>query len=274
MTHYCRNIIAASLWILGTSTSQAHDFWLEPDVFTPEQSESVAISLRFGVNFKGDTLPYINALFNDFSKTNQSGRSDIQSIQGDDPAANIIASNGAQLIGYQSEPQFVELDAAKFNQYVEEEGIEYIRALRERRNESNSPAPENFVRCAKALIQTGPADQTIYKTELGYTLELIPQSDPYALRTGEKLEFALLYQGKPIDGLQLQAVRKADPNNVQKVRTDINGMASVTINEPGLWLIKAVLILPITKTRQLNEGAPSAVWQSYWASFVFELAET
>ena len=97
----------------------------------------------------------------------------------------------------------MELKAEKFNKYVEEEGIEYIRVERERRGESNSPALENFIRCAKALIQTGSASGNVYREKLGYTLELIPQSDPYQLTKGEALEFELLFRDKPIHGLQL-----------------------------------------------------------------------
>ncbi|MFK7858375.1 MAG: DUF4198 domain-containing protein [Granulosicoccus sp.] len=273
MTLIFRYLIAGCLWILVSGMAQSHDFWIEPNQFTPGKNEPVEISLRFGVGFKGDSLPFINALFNDFSLTDASGRTDIQSIQGNDPAAIISATSGAQLLGYQSEPQFVEIDAEKFYQYTEEEGIEYIRAVRERRGESNLPAPENFIRCAKALVQTGPAGQDIYGRQLGYTLELIPQSDPYQLKKGESLDFLLLYQGKPIDGLQLQALSKADPTNVQKVRTDKNGKASVTIDEPGPWLIKVVLILPVAQRQQIVEGAKNALWQSYWASYVFALAE-
>lgn len=268
-----RSIVAGSLCILSISVSQAHDFWLEPDIFTPEQGEPVAISLNFGIGFKGDTLPYINDLFTDFSLTKQSGRFPILSVQGNDPAASVIASNGAQLIGYQSTPQFVELDATKFDKYIEEEGIEYIRIIRERRDQSKSPALELFSRHAKVLVQTGTMDENIYKEVLGYTLELIPQENPYKLDVGDTLEFELLYQGKPIDGLQLQALSKANPQNVQKIRTDINGMASVAIDEPGLWLIKVVLILPITRVLQLDENTQSAEWQSFWASYVFKMTD-
>lgn len=274
MKNNCRDIIAGCILILGTGHTQAHDFWLEPDSFTPKENQAVAISLRFGVSLKGETLPYIDDLFTDFSLTTQNGRADITSIQGNDPAAIISATDGAQLLGYQSVSQFVELDAAKFNKYVEEEGIEYIRAVRKRRGQSESPAPENFVRCAKALIQTGPADHDVYREKLGYTLELIPQSDPYQLKEGDALEFELLYQDKPIDGLQLQAVPKANPENVQKVRTDKNGRASVTIDRPGIWLIKVVLIKPIAGRPHAIEGAQLALWESYWASYVFELVDS
>ena len=274
MTTAHRNLIAASLWIFSLGTSHAHDFWLEPDVFTPAENQPVAVSLRFGESFRGDTLPFISDRFNDFSIINENGRASIQSRLGDDPAATISATAGGQLLGYQSEPQFVEVDAIKFNQYIVDEGIEYIRAERERRGESDSPAPENFIRCAKALIQTGPPGQEIYRQKLGYTLELVPQSDPYQLNEGDTLEFVLLYQNRPIEGLQIQALRKADPENVQKVRTDENGKASLVFDEQGTWLVKVVLIAPIAQRQKLVEGERSADWQSYWASYVFELVGT
>jgi len=269
-----RNLIAGSIFLFSTGMVQAHDFWLEPNTFVPQENQSVAISLRFGERFKGDTLPYINDLFNDFSLINQSGRTNIQSVQGNDPAATISATSGGQLIGYQSEAQFIEVDAAKFNQYVMDEGIEYIKAERERRGESDSTAPENFIRCAKALIQTGPPGKDIYKQKFGYTLELIPQSDPYKLKAGDTLEFVLLYQDEPISGLQLQALRKSEPEKVQKIRTDHSGKASLTFEKSGIWLVKVVLIVPIAQRQQLIEGEPSALWQSYWASYVFELGKT
>ena len=274
MNNMCRNLVAGIIWLVGTVQVQAHDFWIEPDSFTPRESQPVAVFLRFGVGFNSQTLPYLNTLFNDFSVTDQNGRADILSRLGNDPAATIDATAGAQLLGYQSNPQFVEMKPEKFNEYIEEEGIEYIKAERERRGESDSPALENFIRCAKALIQSGPDSRDVYREKLGYTLELIPQSDPYQLKEGESLEFELLYQGKPIDGLQLQAVPKVDPEDVQKVRTDKNGRASVTIDRPGVWLIKVVLILPIEGRQQVNTGIRTATLQSYWASYIFELIDS
>lgn len=274
MKSKCITIIVGVIWILSSAATWAHDFWIEPDSFTPEINDEVAISLRYGVGLKGDTLPYINALFTDFSLTDQSGRTQVESIQGNDPAATVIATAGAQLLGYQSVPQFVELDADKFDKYIQEEGIEYIRAERERRGQSESPALENFVRCAKALIQTGAANDGIYRKKLGYTLELIPLSNPYQLEMGDTLEFELLYKGNPIEGLQLQALAKVDRKNVQKIRTDVNGRAGVTINQPGVWLIKVVIILPIAGSTEIIEGVKAAQLQSYWASYVFEMGES
>ncbi len=117
---------------------------------------------------------------------------------GDDPAATLIAREGPLLIGYRSNRSFVELDAAKFNGYLEEEGIEFIREERRKRGEDNDPAPEYFVRCAKALLQTGPAGtDTVYSTTLGYTLELVALDNPYTLAPGSSMRFKLIYRDKP-----------------------------------------------------------------------------
>lgn len=273
MNNLCRNLVAGAIWVLSTVPAQAHDFWIEPDSFTPDVGQPVSIFLRFGVGFSSQTLPYLDTLFNDFSITDKNGRADILSRLGNDPAAIVDAKAGAQLLGYQSTPQFVEMSPEKFNKYIEEEGIEYISAERERRGESHSPALENFIRCAKALIQSSPESSDIYREKLGYTLELIPQTDPYRLKKGESLEFQLLYRDKPIEGLQLQAVPKVDPENVQKVRTNKSGRASVVIDRSGVWLIKAVLILPIEGRQQADTGIRAATLQSYWASYVFELVD-
>jgi len=267
---YKKQVAALTLFFI-LAPAFAHDFWIEPDEFTPVAEQVVSVSLREGVDFKGNTLPYIKTWFADFSITDSTGRNNVESIQGNDPAAEIVAAPGAQLLGYQSQPSFVELEAAKFNKYLEDEGIEFIQAERESRGESQSPAPEYFVRCAKALLQTGPANDDVYKSKLGYKLELIPQSNPYALNENNELVFQLIYDDAPIKDRLVQAFNKSDPEVIQKVRTDDNGMATVKIDRAGIWLVKAVQIIPIEGRPQTVVGLRPAKWQSYWASYLFEM---
>jgi Domain of unknown function (DUF4198) len=258
------NLIACAA-LLASNTGIAHDFWIEPDNFRPAPEEPVELRLREGVDFKGNTLPFIPEWFSDFSKTTTKGREAIESIPGDDPAAIIVARNGATLIGYRSNRAFVELPAEKFNSYLDEEGMEFIRKERIARGEDDKPAPEYFVRCAKTLLQTGPADASqVFGTKLGYTLELTPLSNPYSLQAGDKLTFRLDYRGKPARDLLVQAFTAENPTVRQRIRTNSKGEAVVTVTEPGTWMIKAVNIQPII-------GDPQAKWQSYWASFLFEL---
>lgn len=251
-------------FLLAAEAAFAHDFWVEPDVFIAEPGERLNVRLRQGVGFKGDTLPYINEWFQDFSVVTASGREDVISIPGDDPAARLEAPDGALLIGYESNRAFTELPAEKFNRYLEDEGIEFVRQIRIDADEDELPATEYFVRCAKALVQSGAPQGDVYATELGYRLELIPLSDPYAARVGESLTFRLLYRGKPAADLLLQAFTREEPGEIQRVRTDAEGLATVELDSAGVWLVKAVSIQPLI-------GAPRAKWLSHWASFLFEL---
>jgi len=258
-----RCVLLAAVALLA-GPANAHDFWVEPANFQPPAGAEVDVRLREGVGFKGSTLPYINEWFQDFSKVTAGGREDVLSLQGNDPAATIEMPAGALLLGYQSNRSYVELDAAKFNSYLEDEGIEYIREARIAAGEDDDPAPEYFVRCAKALLQNAPPDSDIYKTRLGYRLELMPESNPYDLSPGDTLTFQLLWRDGPAEGLLLQAFTREDPDNVQKIRTDAEGRATITLHSSGTWLVKAVSIQGII-------GAPRAKWLSHWASFLFAL---
>lgn len=256
---FCLLAIACSF----SGAANAHDFWIEPDELAAQPGEQIQIRLREGMDFKGNTLPYIPEWFRDFSVVTSAGRTEVESIPGDDPAAQLVVNDDVMLIGYHSNRNYVELDAEKFNGYLEEEGIEFIRQQRIERGEDDLPAPEFFVRCAKALVYSGPSADPIYRTELGYTLELTPQSDPQAVSVGDNLPFRLSFRGEPAPGLLVQAFTRGNPGSRQRIRTNESGMAEISINEPGIWLVKAVNIQAII-------GDPKAKWQSYWASFVFE----
>ena len=266
--HVCTRVLHRLLLpvILFAQPAAAHDFWIEPDSFSASQGAPLNIRLREGVGFKGDTLPFIRQWFVDFTTVTAAGREPVFSLQGDDPAAVLEMSDGPLLIGYQSFPNLTTLDAAKFNRYLEEEGIEYIREQRIARGEDDAPAPEYFVRCAKALAQGPDSDgeEDIYARALGYTLELIPEQNPYAMAVGDDLTFRLLLRGEPAAGLLVQAFTQAQPESIQKIRVGDDGLATVRLDASGVWLIKAVNIEPETRS-------PDADWLSHWASFVFEL---
>ena len=258
--------IAATAVLLG-GLANAHDFWIEPSSFSPASGSQVDIRLREGVDFKGNTLPYIPEWFSDFSQTTSAGREAIESIPGDDPAAVLVARDDALLIGYRSNRAFVELPSEKFNSYLDEEGMEFIRKERIAKGEDAAPAPEYFVRCAKTLLQTGePGASEVFGTILGYTLELTPLRNPYLQKVGDELTFQLEYRGEPAAGLLVQAFTADNPTDRQRIRTDGSGKAVVKLNRPGIWMVKAVNIQSIM-------GDPKAKWQSYWASFLFELPD-
>jgi len=253
--------------LLQAYAAQAHDFWIEPQTFRPDAGERVTISLRVGEDFSGDSQPLIPGWFTDYSVTSPSRKQPVRGRIGDDPAGFFVAeSEGSQVIGYRSSRSFVDIDPSTFNDYLSKEGLDWVRERREQRGESDSNAREYFSRCAKSLLRsTAATSGDGYDAVLGYTLELIPLRDPYALSPGAALPVELRYLGEPIKDLQVIAFTADDPQRKQQMPTDRNGRAVLQLERPGIWLIKAVHII------ELDDSEPDAEWESFWASLTFRL---
>src|SRR5437868_10549021 len=131
----------------------AHDMWIEPMTFSPEPGEIVGVRLRVGQDLLGDPLARDSKLFKQFFVEDGEGRKPLVGRDGSNPAGFLrVATPGLMVIGYNSNPSSVELTPEKFNQYVKEEGLDSIAALRASRNETSAKAREIFSRCAKSLV--------------------------------------------------------------------------------------------------------------------------
>ena len=159
----------------------AHDMWIEPTTFSPEAGQIVGVRLRVGQDLLGDPLPRDPALINQFVVDDAEGRKPVVGRDGADPAGFVrVAVPGLLVVGYHSNPSAVELTAEKFNQYLKEEGLDAVAALRARRNETGAKAHEIFSRCAKSLVLSGPPSEAQGDRRLGFTLELVAERNPYA----------------------------------------------------------------------------------------------
>src|SRR5207244_3918798 len=169
------------------------------------------------------------------------GRKPVVGRDGADPAGLVrVAAPGLLIIGYRSNPSPIVLPAAKFNQYLKDEGLEAIADLRDRHNQGNSDAREVFSRCAKSLVFSGmPADAEADRA-LGFTLELVALKNPYTLRAGDELPVSLTYEGHPLPGALVVAMNRLNPAAKMTARTDKNGRVSFKLPQAGMWLIKAV----------------------------------
>lgn len=228
----------------------AHDMWIEPSAFFVENGQTVAVKLRVGENLLGDPLPRSSQLIQEFVVEDASGRRAVIGREGMDPAGFLRVMNpGPQVIGYYSKPSRVELPADKFNEYLTQEGLDSIIALRARRKETGADAKESFVRCAKSLLNGGGGDRM-----LGFPLELVAENI-----AGESLPLQLFYEKRPLAGTLVVAINRMNPALKQTARTDKNGRVRLKLGGSGLWMIKAVHMVP-----------SGAEYLSYWASVTFE----
>ena len=255
---------AAAIALVAPSV-EAHDFWLEPTAFAPLPGQSVGVHLKVGEDFVGDAVPRNRLLIDEFVVEDAAGRHSVRGRHGDDPAGVLrVRSSGMLVVGYRGKPNAINLAADMFNHYLREEGLDAVIALRAERGETDAPARELFSRCAKSLLFSGLASKGLGDRLLGFTLELVAEKNPYALRAGQALPLRLMYLGRPLPGARVVAINRSAPGQAVAARSDKAGRVSLMLHREGMWLVKAVHM----------EQAPAdagADWMSYWASLTFEL---
>ena len=242
----------------------AHDMWIDPTTFSPESGQIVGVRLRVGQDLLGDPLPRDPALIDQFIFEDAAGRKPLVGRDGVDPAGFFrVATPGLLVIGYRSNPSAVELTPEKFNQYLNDEGLEAVAALRARRHETGAKAREIFSRCAKSLVLSGSAKEEQGDRPLGFTLELVAERNPYAIRAGEDLPIRLTYENRPLAGALVVAMNRLNPSEKLSARTDNDGRVRFRLRPGGMWLVKAVHMVPAP-------AGANAEWASFWASLTFE----
>jgi uncharacterized GH25 family protein len=239
---------------------KAHDFWIEPSTFRPAVGTTFTTGLRVGQDFLGDPVPRVAAGIESFFFRDAKGEHEVIGRENRDPAGYVhLEAPGLAVIGYRSKPSRLDLDAVKFEEYLRQEGLEAISALRAKRGESAKPDRELFSRCAKALVVAGGVPPAGYDKALGFRLELVPETSPYGARS----RFRLLFEGKPLPGALVIALSQNEGTPRLMARTDRQGRVEFSFPQSGVWLVKSVHMIPAPV-------ASGADWESLWASVTFE----
>jgi uncharacterized GH25 family protein len=258
-------LLAAALACLPAAAG-AHDFWIEPSSFRPALGSELAVSLRVGQDFRGDPVPRNPNLVQRFVLVSGAGEKPVGGFPGADPAGLVqIDQPGILWIAYRSGRTPVTLEAEKFEKYLADEGLDGILKIRKERSENAKPGREVFSRSVKSMLVAGgaPGAGKGFDLVLGLTLELVPEKNPSQLGPDGTLPLRLLYEGKPLEGALIVAMNQAEPDKKVTARTSRRGSAVLRLPRKGVWLIKAVHMIP----------APAGVdadWESIWASLTFE----
>jgi len=251
-----------------------HDFWLAPSRFEPAQGELVTVGLRVGEPWTGESAdepgPAGEPVVRDpgrierFVLVGPAGEEPVGGRDGAEPAGLVRPpSPGRYTLVFRSLPTPITLDAARFEAYLAEEGLDGVLAARAARGASGESGRERFSRCAKALLRVGDSAQAPDRP-VGLRLELIAEADPYALAGGGELALALVFEGAPLSGSLVEAYGPGGRRRA--ARSGADGRVRFDLDATGPWLVTAVHMVPAP-------AASGADWESVWASLAFALPE-
>lgn len=261
-------VFFATVFALVISPSLAHEFWLEPQRFRLDAGEGFRLHFMVGESFKGEKwenkskrleslVHYLPGnLQNDLTKDavkNDSAYMDFR-----------LNEEGTHMIAMSSKNSFIELDAAKFNAYLEEDGLTEVLEERRKNHTDTMPARELYCRFTKTLLQVNEPLSAAFGQKVGTPLEIIPMINPYALQLGERMAVKVLLNGQPAANVLVKVWNKSGGNRatVQDLRTNLKGNLSFPVNAKGEWMVSLVRMIPAVDKSKAD-------WQSYWASLTF-----
>lgn len=234
-------ILTTSFYAAITMSIFAHDTWLLPGRFQVAPGETVAFDLTSGMAFPalevGPKRERIEAVL-----CRLAGRtfelSDFEAAPKSLRIKSAFPDSGVAAIWVKSSPKEIELKADEVQHYLDE--IDAPATVRQQWSAATEPKRwrESYRKHSKTFVRVGDANtDASWREPVGMFLEIVPDKDPTALRTGDDFPVRVLKNGEPFANFSLGIVAEDDPKGSIK-KTDATGRVSFRLNKGGRWLLR------------------------------------
>lgn len=262
-----KKIYTLILFILITPLLQAHEFWLQPKKYRYNVGEEIKIDFMVGESFTGEYWDMNRHKAENVQLHRLSGMKDLLSQVKNTKGNNLVYKadqEGTYLLAMQSNAAYLEMDGKEFNAYLKEDGLDYILDERTKLSQLDKPSRENYTRFAKLLLQVGNKPDDTYKKKLGLRYEIVPDQNPYSLKSGDYLQCKVYYEGKPAPHALVKVWSTINNTTfLQNIYTESDGAVKFPISTKGAWMVSSV--------KMIKSDSKNADYHSLWASLVFEI---
>ncbi len=256
-----------TIFLLAFATQvAAHEFWLEPQKFIYKWGDTVNLRFMVGENFtgenwKGNKEKVQRLSFYYDGVVDSSLYDDVSDEKGDSLQISLL-DEGTGMIAFQSTNSFIELEAAKFNQYLQEDGLTETLNYRKEHNLTDSTGREQYQRNVKTIFQVGGKEDKSCTQPTFLPLDIIPEKNPYDVKNKKEFKIKLLFNREPLTNQLVKVWHKT--NNLvtqQNYTTDEKGYIQFEHTDDGIWMVSTVKMIPVSSS--------NADWQSYWGSLTW-----
>jgi uncharacterized GH25 family protein len=251
----------AALALAAAVPASAHDLWLQPPTFWIPAGGTVPVSVLVGHGkdrenwgVRSDLIVLLRSTAPDGATTDF-----MPLIQPGTAAPRVALSfqkEGTHVLAMESSHAKSELEGSKFNAFLEEEGLTPALVHRANTSSSTKAGRELFSRRAKALVRVGSGHQhgrSAATKPVGFSLEIVPEVDPYELTGSQKLPVTVYYDGAVLGGALVKLTNlDADAKPVAAQRTDKAGRTAFSLPKQGRWLVNVVWTKPLADNREAD----------------------
>ena len=261
-------------WVgICTSIAQGHDYWLTPNTYRPAADEPISVRLLVGDHFESEIERGLQKDKTVCLQIWDSQKNPLDLLQeGEEGQPPLVKLNlprpGAYLLALERDWAWIEMEAKKFHQYLEHEGLADAIRLRQASGEADQSARERYRRYLKCLLRGSNVGGTAWKQKLGHRLEILPEADPSGVAPGAKLSVQVLFESRPLKNVQVSAMgrREGKPVTVHEARTDADGRLALPLDHAGEWIVRLVHL-------RRCPDPEIADWESFWAAMTFDVAD-
>lgn len=258
--------VVSLILTLASFPALAHDTWLLARSSAVAPGTAVTLDLTSGMAFpanesavKPDRVARAAVRLAGETAELKDRRSAAGSLQFTAP----LPKPGVATLWVELAPKSIDLTADQVKEYLDEIGAS--EALRRQWAEMQVPRHwrELYSKHAKTYVRVGePADDRSWAEPAGMALEILPEKDPTALRSGEDLPVRVLRNGQPAAAFAVGLLGPGNAHGILKI-TDGEGRAAFPIARVGRWLLRATDVRRSTR--------PEADWESDFATLTFEV---
>lgn len=252
-----RTIAALIVSVILATAAIAHDTWLIPDRFLVEPNSSVLLDLTSGMAFPSLETS-IKPERIDSAKCRLAGRTVALSDLTPGPKSlrfkARLSDVGMATLWIELKPRALELTPKQVQEYLDE--IEAPLTVRQQWASAKGPRHwrEVYTKHAKTFVQVGESQaDSSWSEPVGMSLEIVPETDPTRLRSGDEFAFRVLENGAPLADFPIGFVPE-ESDKPQIRRTDKEGRVRYRLAMSGRWLLRG------TKLRKATQ--PGVDWES------------
>jgi len=265
-----RSVLALLLFL--PALGFAHDLWILPGKYRLRVDEVTRVFVNNGDVFPESLTLLAEHRLSEVLSVSSAGELPISEFRVDGKSLTFdfgSAAPGAHVIALGTRPRTVRMNGADFEEYLAEEGLSQVAAIRKELGQSGAPAVERYTKWAKAVVDVGEESGAggDWSVTAGQTFEIVPLDHPNRVSPGGSLRLRVLLDGEPLAGVGIVGSRASGAVREIVSSTDERGEAEVKVTAPGRWHVRAIHMIRI-------ENDPEVSWESYWATLTFDVQST